>query len=318
MSDPADLLGRRVTVRHRIDGRGPSTTDVVGRVLEADRRSLVVERRDGSVVRVDVGTVVALKVVPDRPARSRPAAAITPEELTRVTSRGWPAPDSEPLGDWELRAAGAFTGRANSVAVHGDPGTSLEAALEVVLAFYARRDLPPQAQVVVGSTWDSRFTAAGWTRKEGYRGGALVQVADVPTAPDPDPRVDIGPAAGDSWLARYERVEDVEAARAVLEGPRTVGFAELASPGGETLGVGRVVVTGEWAGLAAVETRPDLRRQGLGRAIVRSCLAWAVQRGATRAYLQTMTDNTAALGLYAPFGFTTHHEYAYLVPPTAH
>ena len=32
------------------------------------------------------------------------------------------------------------------------------------------------------------------------------------------------------------------------------------------------------------------------------------------AYLQTMPDNTAALALYEPYGFVTHHRYRYLAP----
>lgn len=115
-------------------------------------------------------------------------------------------------------------------------------------------------------------------------------------------------------MARYGRVDDASAARAVLEGPRTVGFAELEDDGTPAAAVGRVVVTGEWAGIAAVETVSEHRRRGLADAVVRTCLAWAHARGATRVYLQTMPDNTAALGLYAPHGFVTHHEYRYLEP----
>ena len=97
----------------------------------------------------------------------------------------------------------------------------------------------------------------------------------------------------------------------------TVGFLSIADPAinGPVIAIGRVVVTGEWAGLAGVEVAPDRRRQGLARQIVESSIAWARQHGADKAYLQTKTDNQAALALYEPYGFRTHHEYAYLVPP---
>ena len=312
MSDVEFLVGKRVTVRHRLaDG---SATDVVGRVVEAGPRGVTVERRDGSEVVVAADRVVALKVVPPRPTRSRRALDVGVDELVRVTSRGWPAPDVERLGDWELRAAGSFTGRANSVAVVGEPGLPPAQAVAEVLAFYATRGLPPQAQVVVGSDWEHRFLDAGWVPKAGYRGGAVVQVADLVDAPEADPRVDVVGTASDRWLSRYGRVDDTAAARAVLEGPRTVGFAELEDGGVPAAAVGRVVVTGEWAGVAAVETLPDHRRRGLADAVVRTCLAWAHERGATRVYLQTMPDNTGALALYAPHGFVTHHEYRYLEP----
>lgn len=312
MADHQDLLGRRVTVRHRLaDG---SATDVVGRVVAVDAAGLVVQRRDGSETSVAADRVVALKVVPLRPARSRRASDVDVDELVRVTSRGWPAPESVPLGEWELRAAGAFTGRANSVAVVGDPGVPDAEAFAAVLDFYTSRGLEPQAQVVVDSAWERRFLAAGWTPRTDYLGGAVVQVADLPDAPQPDDRARVTARASDAWLSRYGRVDDVEAARRVLEGPRTVGFVELADGGVPAAAVGRVVVTGEWAGVAAVETLPAHRRRGLADAVVRTSLAWAHERGATRVYLQTMPDNHAALALYAPHGFVTHHRYRYLVP----
>ncbi len=61
---PADV-GRRVTVRHRLDPpvHGATTTDVVG-VLEAwDEGVLRVRRRDGTVAQVQEDHVVAARVI---------------------------------------------------------------------------------------------------------------------------------------------------------------------------------------------------------------------------------------------------------------
>jgi ribosomal protein S18 acetylase RimI-like enzyme len=66
--------------------------------------------------------------------------------------------------------------------------------------------------------------------------------------------------------------------------------------------------------VAAVEVVPERRREGLARRIVDTALAWATERGADKAYLQTMRDNTAAIALYEPYGFADHHEYRYLQP----
>ena len=310
MSD--DVLGRRLTVRHRLpDG---SATDVVGRVLSTSEDGVRLERRDGTQVEVARASVLLWRVVPDRPLRRRRAASITPEDLAAVTSRGWPAVESVPLGDWELRAADGFTGRANSVNVHGEPGLGDEEALAEVERFYRDRRLLPQAQVVVGSRWHDRFLRHGWRPAATQRPGAIVQVSDLGEHVA-DPEAVVTSSADPDWLALYHRLdeESLDAARAVLEGPATVGFVRIGRP---VVAIGRVVVTGEWAGIAAVEVHPEHRREGLGRRIVRTSLAWAVEHGADKAYLQTMVDNTAALALYAPFGFVDHHEYVYLTPPT--
>ncbi|MCL3836370.1 GNAT family N-acetyltransferase [Aeromicrobium duanguangcaii] len=297
-----DLVGRRVSVRHR-DGDG--VRDVVGRVVTAGSDGLRIERRDGELAFVPTGTVLAMRVVPDRPRRTRRAATFSPDELTRITSRGWPAVESVPLGDWELRASAGFTGRANSVAVHGDPHT--DDPFGAVVDFYASRALRPLAQLVEGSPWDRRFEDAGWVPVTGQPPGAIVQVADLTAVPAADPDVVVEAHADDAWLRHYGRVTDPATARAVLEGPATVGFLSL-----DDVAIGRVVVTGEWAGLAAVEVDPAHRRRGLARRIVETSLAWAAAHGADKAYLQTLRGNEPALALYRPDGFTTHHAYRYL------
>ena len=316
--DPVTFLGRRVSVRHRIDDEPQGTTDVVGRVLEADDDHLVVERRDGSVVIVETARVVALRVVPDRPRRTRSARSVSADELTRIASRGWPATTGVELGEWELRAAGGFTGRANSVAVTGDPGVPLDEALARVDAFYRAHDLPSRAQVVVGSAWEARLVEAGWGPARTGRRGAIVQTRDLPAAGLEPPRhpVDLDRTPDDAWLDLYERVDDRSVARAVLEAPPTVGFASVREDG-RTVAVGRVVVTGTWTGIAAMQTRAEHVRRGLARSVLQACLAWAVDQGASSAYLQTTADNDPALALYASFGFETHHAYRYLEPAGA-
>lgn len=310
-------LGQRMVVRHVVAGRGPSggqaMTDVVGRVLAVDERTVTLERRDGTTVDVDLRDVVAAKVVPPAPTRSRSAHRISADNLTRITSRGWPAVISEPLGDWELRASSGFTGRANSVAVHGNPGMPTAQAIAAVKAFYDDHGLPPVAQVVVGSAEERLFRDDAWAPVEGRPAGAIVQVAELKDLPDfdPDGDVTIEESATDEWLGLYHRVEDQSTARAVLEGPATVGFVSIGSP---PVAIGRVVVTGEWAGLASVEVAPGSRRQGLATRIVEASIAWARRHGADKAYLQTMEHNAAALALYEPYGFRTHHSYVYLTP----
>jgi ribosomal protein S18 acetylase RimI-like enzyme len=320
--DPADV-GRRVVVRSRLGGRGPGggpvTTDVVGVLLGHDGSELSVRRRDGSVVRLPVADVLAARTVPMVPGGRRGRGLrIPPEQLQRVTDDGWPAPVTEALGEWLLRAAGGFTGRANSVSVHGDPGVALPEALSAVVAFYQRQALPPMAQVVLDGAWDDAFFRAGWITKPGSHTGAVVQVASVLSAlryAGDGGEVLLSERVSDDWLALYNRAADLEPStvRAVLEGPERVVLASVGAP---AVAIGRLVLHGDWCGMAAVEVEPALRRQGLARRIVDVLLQSAAEAGARWCYLQTMEDNAAALGLYARYGFVTHHRYHYVVPPS--
>lgn len=317
MTSDALTVGTRVVVRHLAGGVGPSggpaLNDVVGRVLEVDEQAVTVQRRDGRTSVVPLTDIVTWRAVPDRPLRRRGAAKINADELTRITSRGWPAIESELLGEWELRASRLFTGRANSVAAHGSPDLPFDDAVAAVEAFYAERHQPALAQVVVGSVQEASFTAAGWEPIEGYFGGAVVQVADLDPAYVADPSARVAYTVDDEWLSHYGRVNDPVAARAVLEGPVQVAFISIGEP---SVAIGRVAVTGEWAGISCVEVDPQARRQGLATRIVDTALAWAVEHGADKAYLQTMRTNEAALALYGPYGFVDHHDYVYLQPPT--
>ncbi len=63
-----DLVGKRVSVRFR---DGQDVRDVVGHVQVADEAGLTVLRRTGEIAFVPAGTVLAMKIVPERPAHLR-------------------------------------------------------------------------------------------------------------------------------------------------------------------------------------------------------------------------------------------------------
>ncbi len=314
-------IGQRVVVRRVLLGErgpsgGPAMTDVLGVLVALTPDTLLVRRDDGEVVTVERTNVVAAKPIPPRASMRR---RITPEELQRVCAAGWHAPVEQPLGDWVLRAAGGFTGRANSVLPVGDPGMPLGSALRLATEFYGRRDLPTQAQAVVGSSTMHALQEHGWSRSRPDQADAVVQVASVtmaarqtPGAPELD-QVRLDPQLSSGWLHRYGRSDDADeyVVRSVLTSGDTVTFAQVGEP---PVAIGRAVVTGDWVGLSAVQIDPGLRGQGLGSAVVAALLGWGAVRGARSAYVQSLSDNGAAQALYARFGFSTHYSYRYLGP----
>ena len=80
------------------------------------------------------------------------------DTLERLLARTWPGLEQDHLGDWLLRAAHGWTGRANSALAVGDPGPSRQEALDRVAAWYAARGLPPRVHVPLPL---SRSDAAG-------------------------------------------------------------------------------------------------------------------------------------------------------------
>ncbi|WKX12356.2 GNAT family N-acetyltransferase [Streptomyces sp. NL15-2K] len=325
-------VGKRVSVR-RLGEPGASQekfTDTVGVLTSWNDGVLLITRRDGETVRIPESTLVAGKVVPPAPARRRgPAASY--EELARVSARAWRPVESERLGEWELRAAGGFTRRANSVLPLGDPGIPLDEALSVVRRWYGDRGLPAYVQTATGAEGTQEMLCAelerrGWVREVSAEMwiGALAPVADrnEPTG------VVLSREAGADWLARYQRKGMSEVALKVLGwgsprsseaesgGGPSVWFATVpGEAGGAPAAIGRCVVDGRWAGFAAVEVDPALRRQGLASAVMAALARQALDEGASAAWLQVETDNAGARELYAGMGFAAHHAYHHYRAP---
>ncbi|MEU3723793.1 GNAT family N-acetyltransferase [Streptomyces sp. NPDC031705] len=307
---PADV-GKRVSVRRVEEGgsAAPSFADTVGVLTSWTGGVLTITRKDGVSVHIAESSLVAGKTVPPAPARRRgPAASF--EELARITARAWQPLESEPLGEWTLRAAAGFTRRANSALALGDPGIPVGEALERVTSWYAERGLPAYVQAATGAAGTQELLCAelerrGWVNEVSaqVRIGALAPVGDLDA--DGVDAVRLTREPDEEWLARYGRVRDPEPARRVLvEGP-SVWFASLG--GGRA--IGRLVVDGRWAGFAAVTVAPEHRRRGLARAVMTALARRALEEGASAAWLQVEADNPAARALYDGMGFTTHHAY---------
>lgn len=315
-------VGLRVVVRRRVPGEtgpsgGPRMTDVLGVMVDWSQGTTTVRREDGERVPIAIADIVSGKPVPPKPSiRLRESAA----EVSRRAVADWPPEEVEPLGEWLLRAAGGWSRRANSALAVGDPGITLDEAVERVSAFYTDRGLPPTATAFTGTGLDEELVGRGW---QAASDDILVQVAGVAAClrvldetAAPDEEVSLGGFDDAWWEASPDRPLD-EHGRRILTGGEDVVFArverdgELVARGRGTLSVRHDVRLG----LAGLWTHPDHRRQGLGNAVLRALLEWGAEAGATSTYLQVAAVNEAAVGAYERLGFLTHHGYRYLRAP---
>ncbi|BDM72442.1 N-acetyltransferase [Streptomyces nigrescens] len=313
-------VGKRVSVRRLTGDRegGAAFTDAVGVLTSWDEGVLSITRRSGECVRIEESSLVAAKVVPAaRPRRKVPSAGA--RELQEVAARGWPATETERLGEWTLRASGGFSRRGNSVLPVGDPGVPLDTALERIAQWYAARGLPPVIVVATGRA-DADEALAAELERRGWEGEAHTRVLISALAPLADTdadlsRVTLSREPDESWLALYNRTGDAggpgPAALKVLTGGPSVWFATVRGEDGGAAAIGRLVVDGRWAGFAAVEVAAAQRRRGLASLVMAALAERALDEGASAAYLQVEADNAGALALYERLGFTDHHGYHY-------
>lgn len=307
----------------------PAMTDLLGTLESWAPPVISVRPESGAPVSIALADVVSGKPVPPRPpVRLR----VSPDRAETWANDSWPALETSRLGSWLLRASAGYSARANSVLAVGSPGVPLGDAVTAVRAFYASRGLPPWAQVVVGSGPAEDLAAAGWVLARPGEADTLFQVASVAqavravrrTLPPETPETTVSDSVTPDWLADDERALAAgDAALGVLDGRATaggeVGLVAVHDPAEGVVAKGRVAIgraAPDWAGITNVWVSADRRRSGLGTVVMAALLSWAAERGATTAYLQVRGDNPSALAAYDRLGFTTHHAYRYLTPPT--
>ncbi|MEV6800737.1 GNAT family N-acetyltransferase [Micromonospora rifamycinica] len=314
-------VGHRIVVRRIVgirEGR-PLFSDALGELVELSETHLTIATAQGRV-RVPVAEVHRAKRVP--PTRRPTATAVV--ELELAADEAWPAPVRGRLGDWLLRSADGWTGRANSALPVGDPDRPLPAAVDAIERWYAERgqpaivNTPLPLAVPVGVELDAR----GWTA----RPLTLVQTVPLTTLrpPEPGPGPADGPpvtlavAPSEEWLAvAAGRKGGLPAsARHILTAVDRLRFAQVYADGAlVAMARGTVTGQGRWLGLSLIEVAPRARRQGLAARVVRELADWGAAEGATHAFLQVEQRNTEAVSLYRKLGFTTHHTYLTRVAP---
>jgi ribosomal protein S18 acetylase RimI-like enzyme len=85
----------------------------------------------------------------------------------------------------------------------------------------------------------------------------------------------------------------------------------LASRDGVPVGSLRVIAKGGEADITAFGVLPAHQGRGYGRAILSRTIALLLAEGLSAIYIETETDNAAALGLYRSCGFVERHTYGY-------
>lgn len=233
--------------------------------------------------------------------------------VEEASVNAWPAMQQLLLDGWLLRFSQGFTKRANSVIplYPGDlPATDKVRFCENA---YARERLKCIFRLtsIGGHEHLDELLAA-----RGFRLLEATEVLSRPLSTDLAPAPDLTLISSARWLDVYGTLTGMpEPARAmhraILRGiPLPCAYGVIGSADAP-LACGLAVLEGELVGLFDVVTHPQARRAGHGTELVRGLLAWAATQGARRAYLQMVTDNHPARGLYQALGFDTLYHYWY-------
>ncbi|GAA4632542.1 hypothetical protein GCM10023196_066350 [Actinoallomurus vinaceus] len=245
--------------------------------------------------------------------RSSVAAVVEPRARA-----AWPAEFTEEHGGWLLRHTPDVRRRRSNSAVPPPPGG--ETTIDDVERFYRDRDRPVIVQVP-----DSHGDLDALLDRRGYRREAPTAVLTAftgevvaATASADTPSVELDEDLTRPLRAFAELDDHADTAtigeKVIARITRPAGFASV-TRNGRAVGMGLFVADAGWAGTFCMATHPDVRRQGVGTAVLGAGARWAARQGADRLYLQVETDNDAAWRLYRNVGFTPSYAYHYRIAP---
>lgn len=218
----------------------------------------------------------------------------------------------EPLegGDAAADSADGKSGRTATAAPRCSAGCGLDPVLAVL------------GYTAADPTLVQELNLSGWAEDaETAPPDSTVCPVAMPTAPTvPSSSRQCAMVTHPMWLAaegalrgRSGTATTNPVLRTLLATLGNAGQTWLLHAGGQPAVCGLGVRTGDAYGIFAVVTRPDLRRQGHGGALVAAMLSAARRDDARSAWLQVGQGNAPARALYEGLGFATSYGYWYRV-----
>lgn len=234
-------------------------------------------------------------------------------DCERRIINAWPAPVTLLVGDWVLRLANGYSGRANSASAIA-PGAELDPAmLAQIEALYRAEGLPACIRLtpLIGERTRAAVIARGYRVKDASF-GMIAELSGLDAGAEPALRIEPRPSR--DWCAGVAarqtgaktHVGNLTAIVGNIRMP--AAFATLLIDG-EPVGYGMCVAERGMAEIGAIVVDAGYRGQGLGRRLVQGLMAWARDAGCDYAYLQVEQGNAVAINLYDRLGFRRLYAY---------
>lgn len=234
-------------------------------------------------------------------------------DCERRIVNAWPSPATLLIGDWVVRFASGYSGRANSASPL-KPGAELdEATLALIEELYRADGLPPCIRLtpLVDAATREMVLARGYRVKDASF-GLIRPLADIEPEAEPDLQIEARPSQ--EWIAgvaaRQTGIKaDPHKLAAIVDAVRLPAAFATWLVAGEPVAFGMSVAERGMAEIGSVVVDPAHRGHGFGRRLVAGLMGWARAMDSESAYLQVDQTNAVAIGLYRSLGFRQLYAY---------
>lgn len=241
------------------------------------------------------------------------------KKLEQISYNAWPSLKTLVYDGWIVRLSDGITRRANSINPLFESTIDAGVKIDFCEELYRAHGLPVIFKITPQAT-PSNLDAILEQRGYLYEAEASVQTIQLENmrfkyASDD---VQIMRSLTDSWLHTFLAFNGYSSER--KQGFENIMNTIVLKAGylhfivkGQSIGCGLGVIDGDFIGLFDLVITPECRGQGYGKQVVESLLHWGKMNGCTTAYLQVMTNNTAAQNLYRKVAFKEVYKYWYRV-----
>jgi N-acetylglutamate synthase len=240
--------------------------------------------------------------------------------LEELAMNAWPALQTVLYDGWIVRFANGYTKRANSVTPLYPSTLWLDEKTYHCEQLFQQQKLRPTfrlSQATDINELDAQLENRGYERID-TTSVQTVDLYEIDVAQSKRAYLLPDYSGMESWLSSFHtlsgdhRSDDKTHKEMLANIKGETGYMVLMDEG-EVVACGLGVVERGYLGIFDVITAVSHRNKGYGTELMHSLLAWGKDCDADFSYLQVMTNNPAALNLYAKLGYKEHYQYWYRV-----
>jgi N-acetylglutamate synthase len=237
-------------------------------------------------------------------------------QFEEISNNAWPALQTMHYDGWILRFANGVTKRSNSVNMLYPSVIDPDEKISFCESLYKSRNIAPCFKITAGTEpagMDQRLENRGYVIHS-HISFQTMAISGIPAEPLSD--ISIKTGLTPRWMDDFIRMNEFDPARkptyiSIMQQLHLPKCLISLERNHKTIGVGLGVVEGSFIGLFDIVVDKAYRKTGLGYLIVENILRWGRKQGAGTAYLQVLTDNMPAVGLYEKMGFHEAYKYWY-------